>query len=137
MKIKVQAHAAYQTQYHIVWIPKRRRQVLVSGVREYLKKVLLTITQERYPDIYITELNIQPDHLHLLVEIPPKYAVSTIVGYIKRTSSKLMRRKFTYLTRQPAMWSVGYFVSSVGINESTIRKYIRYQEKQDLGQVLL
>jgi len=138
VKIKSQAHVAYQTQYHIVWIPKyRRRRVLVEGVREYLEKVIKSQIQDRYPDCYITEINIQTDHLHILMEIPPKYAVSTIVGYMKRTSSRLMRKEFEYLRKQESMWSVGYFVSSVGINESVIRKYIRHQENQDLGQAVL
>ena len=137
MKIKAQAHVAYQTQYHVVWIPKYRKQVLVAGVKEYLAKVFYTIIEEWYPDIYISEQNIQPDHIHMLIEIPPKYAVSTVIGKLKGISSRLLRQKFDYLRRKPAMWSVGYFVSSVGVNELTIKRYIQYQEKQDLGQALL
>ena len=137
MKIKVQSHVAYQTQYHVVWIPKYRKQVLVAGVKEYLAKVFYTIIEEWYPDIYISEQNIQPDHIHMLIEIPPKYAVSTVIGKLKGISSRLLRQKFDYLRRKPAMWSVGYFVSSVGVNKLTIKRYIQYQEKQDLGQALL
>ena len=137
MKIKLQAHVAYQTQYHVVWIPKYRRKVLISGVKQYLEKVFYSIVQERYPDVYISQLSIQPDHIHALIEIPPKYAVSTIIGYIKGKSSIQMRKQFEYLRRARVMWSRGFFVSSVGVNESVIKKYIKYQEKQDLGQVEL
>jgi len=137
MKIKTQAHVAYQTQYHIVWIPKYRKKLLGTGVKEYLEKVLYSILEERYPDVYISEQNIQEDHLHILMEIPPKYAVSTIVATLKGSSSKKLREKFNYLRAKNVLWSVGYFVSTVGINESVIKRYIQYQEKQDLGQAVL
>ena len=137
MKIKVQSHAAYQTQYHVVWIPKYRKKVLVAGVDTYLEKVFYSILDDWYPDVYISEQNIQPDHIHMLIEIPPKYAVSTVIGKLKGASSRLLRQKFDYLKKRRALWSVGYFVSSVGVNEQTIKKYIRYQQKQDLGQALL
>ena len=137
MKVKVQAHVAYQTQYHVVWIPKYRHKILVEGVQKYLERVFVRVLQERYPDVYISEQNIQVDHVHMLIEIPPKYSVSTVIGYLKGTSSRLMRKQFEYLRRRSEMWSVGYFVSSVGANESVIRRYIQYQEKQDLGQALL
>ncbi len=137
VKIKVQAHVAYQTQYHVVWIPKYRHKILVEGVKQYLEKVLYAIIEERYPDVYISEQNIQVDHVHMLIEIPPKYAVSRVIGVLKGTSSRLMRKEFAYLRTRREMWSVGYFVSSVGINESIIRRYIQYQDKQDRGQALL
>ena len=137
MRIKVQAHVAYQTQYHVVWIPKYRHKILVEGVKQYLEKVFYAILEERYPDVYISEQNIQLDHVHMLIEIPPKYAVSAVIGLLKGTSSRLMRKRFAYLQTRREMWSVGYFVSSVGANESVIRRYIQYQEKQDLGQATL
>ena len=137
MKIKTQAHVAYQTQYHVVWIPKYRHKVLVEGVKQYLEKVFYSILEERYPDVYISEMNVQVDHVHMLIEIPPKYAVSVVIGVLKGVSSRLMRREFDYLRTKKEMWSVGYFVSSVGANESVIRRYITYQEKQDRGQAEL
>jgi putative transposase len=137
VKIKVQSHVAYQTQYHVVWIPKYRRKVLISGVKEYLEKVLYTSIEERYPDVYISELNIQSDHVHALIEIPPKYAVSTVVGYIKGVSSKLMRMQFPFLQHARAMWADGFFVSSVGVNEAIIKRYIQFQQKQERGQAEL
>lgn len=137
MKIKTQAHVAYQTQYHVVWIPKRRRKILVEGVREYLVKTLYSLVSERYPGVYISEISVQQDHLHALVEIPPRYSVSTIVGYLKGASSRLMRRHFDYLQHVPNLWADGFFVSTVGANESVIRRYIKFQDKQEYGQAEL
>ncbi len=134
MKIKKQAHVAYQTGYHIVWIPKRRYKVLVKGVVEYLEKVMDSYLRDRYPDVHIEERNIQPDHVHILIEIPPKYAVSKIVQGIKSNTSRKIRKKYKYLRRgNKAMWGVGYFVSTVGKNEKVIRKYIKHQEKEEKG----
>ena len=133
----MQAHVAYQTQYHVVWIPKYRHAILVEGVKQYLEKLLYSILEERYPDVYISKQNIQPDHVHMLIEIPPKYSVSTVVGVLKGVSSREMRKKFEYLRIRNEMWSVGYFVSSVGANESVIKRYISFQEKQDRGQAML
>ena len=137
VKIKVQAHVAYQAQYHVVWIPKYRHEVLVEGVKQYLEKVFVSILEERYPDVYISEQNIQVDHVHMLIEIPLKYSVSTVIGVLKGVSSRLVRKEFEYLRTRNELWSVGYFVSSVGANESVIKRYIRYQQKQDLGQAEL
>ena len=137
MHIKTQAHVAYQTQYHVVWIPKRRRKLLVTGVKDYLVKTLYSSIEDRYPDVYISELNVQPDHVHALIEIPPKYAVSTIIGYIKGVSSKLLRMHFAYLRQVSSLWADGFFVSTVGVNEATIRKYIQFQDKQEYGQAEL
>ena len=137
MKIKVQAHVAYQTQYHVVWISKRRRNILKDGIKEYLEKTIYSVIEERYPDVFVVSLNIQEDHVHALIEIPPKYSVSTVVGYIKGSTSRLMRRHIELLRRLPSMWGTGYFVSSVGINEDIIKRYIKYQDKQERGQVTL
>ena len=109
----------------------------MAGVQEYLTKTLQTSIIDHYPDVYLLELNIQEDHVHLLIEIPPKYAVSIVVGTLKGVTSKLMREHFEYLRRAPALWSVGFFVSTVGINESIIRRYIQYQQKQERGQAEL
>jgi putative transposase len=137
MKIKVQAHVAYQTQYHVVWISKRRRNILKGGIKEYLEKTIYSVIEDRYPDVFISSLNIQVDHVHALIEIPPKYAVSTVIGYIKGATSRQMRMHLELLRRMPSVWATGFFVSSVGINEEIIKRYITYQDKQERGQVLL
>lgn len=137
MRIKTQAHVAYQNQYHVVWIPKRRRKILVEGVKEYLVKTLYSAIEGRYPDVFISEISVQQDHLHTLIEIPPKYAVSTVIGYIKGVSSRLMRMHFDWLQHAPSLWADGFFVSTVGANESVIRRYIKFQDKQEYGQAEL
>lgn len=106
-------------------------------MREYLIKVMDSRIAERYPDVHVLERNILEDHIHALLEIPPKYSVSAIIGDIKSYSSKEMRKNFDYLKQQKEMWSVGYFVTTVGINEKIIRNYIQNQEKQDRGQAQL
>jgi putative transposase len=118
----------------VVWIPKGRRRILIPGVRKYLEKVIFGLIEDRYPDVYVSELSIQPDHIHALIEIPPKYAVSTIIGYLKGRSSLGLRKKFEFIRKNLSTWSPGYFVSSVGVNEALIKKYIKFQQDQDWGQ---
>lgn len=140
MKYFRQAHCVYHTQYHIVWIPRFRRKILVPGVREYL---LLKLGEVRkfYPDIVILERNIQPDHVHILVQIPPRMSVSAAVNILKSNTSAALKKRFRFLKNvyldEAGVWSVGYFVSTVGVNELIIRRYIRKQEKEDAGQAKL
>jgi putative transposase len=123
--------------YHIVWIPKYRRGLLVNGVDVYCEKILRSFVQDQYPDIWIEELSIQKDHIHLVATIPPKYAVSTVIGRMKQYTSSMLRAQFEYLTKyRDGMWSIGYFVSSVGLNEEMIRKYVQHQDEQDKGQAV-
>ena len=137
MKVKKQAHVAYQTLYHVVWIPKRRYKVLKRGIKEYFERVMDSYLVDRYPDVHVHERNIQRDHVHILMEIPPKYAVSRIVQGIKADTSRKMRKKFEYLRRgRGAMWGVGYFVSTVGKNEKMIRRYIEHQQEEEKGHVV-
>lgn len=137
MDVKVQAHVAYQTRYHVVWIPKYRRKVLVEGVKEYLEKTANTVIMDRYPDVHVIELSVQKDHVHALLEIPPKYSVSSVVGYIKGATSRTMRMHFEYLRRATGLWADGFYVSTVGYDEKRIRDYIKYQDEQASGQALL
>lgn len=106
----------------------------------YLVKILPHVTK-RYPEVHIITAKTDEDHLHMCVSIPPKFAVSTVVQYMKGWSSHAMRKKFSFLTlpesRMGQFWSDGYFVSTVGINEEVIRKYIEHQGKEDRGQALL
>ncbi|MCA9397199.1 IS200/IS605 family transposase [candidate division WWE3 bacterium] len=134
MEIRTQAHAAYRLMYYIVWIPKFRQKIMVTGVKKYCEEVIRTYIAERYPDVSIEEIKIMKDHVHMVAVIPPKYAIAKVVGDIKANSSKEIRKKFEYIRRNPATWSIGYFVSSVGLDEKKIRQYVQYQEKQDKGQ---
>jgi len=137
MKTRVQAHACYKLSYHVVWIPKYRKKLFIKGIAKYTEEVLKSVATDRYPDVEIEELFVMPDHVHMMISIPPKYPIATIIGYIKGRSAKQLNQKFNYLSvGRDNLWSIGYFVSSVGLNEQTIRNYIQNQEKQDKGQLI-
>ena len=98
MKIKLSAHGAYHHQYHVVWIPKYRKKVLKGELKQYLEKGLFDI-ERFHPDIEIETLSIQVDHIHLVIVIPPKYAVSDIVGKIKANTSRGIRKRFPWIKK--------------------------------------
>ena len=130
METRVQAHVAYKLLYHVVWIPKYRYKLTKGGIAKYCEKVFKGVVSRNYEDVTIEEVNILEDHVHLLLVIPPKYSISAIIGTIKRLSSKQTRQKFEYLrTGRTAMWTIGYYVSSVGLNETVVRDYVKYQQK--------
>ncbi len=126
--------------YHIVWIPRYRYEVLVKGVDEYLLKQMDEI-RKIYPEIEYVQRNIQPDHIHLVLSFPPKYSIAKVVQIIKSNTGKAMWEKFDFLRERyygrGGIWSAGYFVSTVGLDEKLIEKYVRHQEKEDLGQAKL
>ncbi len=140
MEYRKQGHCVYYTEYHLVITTKYRRKIFTEGVKEYFK-VMLKRIYEYYPEIIITEVNTDVDHAHLLVSIPPKISVSRVVNIIKANTGKALRDKFEHLKKfywgVSGVWSEGYFVSTVGINESAIRKYIQYQGQEDNGQAKL
>ncbi len=137
MRIKLSAHGSYKHQYHIVWIPKYRRKVLKLGVKTYVGRGIEEIIQY-HPEIEIIKYNIQVDHVHLIIDIPPKLNVSSVVGKIKQNSSRKIRERFEWLNKvykkSGVFWSPGYFSSTVGLNEQEIAKYVEFQEKVDLNQ---
>ena len=140
MEIRLTGHTAYRTEYHIVWIPKYRHRILNPGVKGYLMK-LFPKAMEQLPGCEIIKCNMQPGHIHLVMIIPPKYAVSTVVGKIKNMTSTELRKKLEWLRAhyrgEGVVWSPGYFVSTVGIDEEKIIKYVEYQGRQDSGQAKL
>ena len=139
MEIRFSAHGAYHHQFHIVWIPKYRRKVLTGELKQYLEQGLFDI-QKFHPDIEIEAFSIQIDHVHLVMVIPPKYSVSSIVGKIKANTSREIRKRFPRLKRiywRNEFWSVGFFSSTVGIDEEVIKRYVEFQEKVDKGALQL
>ena len=140
METRFSGHSVYRTEYHIVWIPKYRRRILNPGVRAYLDKLLPRVL-ETMPGCEIVEYNIQVDHIHMLMIIPPKYAVSNVVGRIKGVTSSKLRKRFSWLRKvywkENLVWSAGYFVSTVGIDEDKILRYVKWQGSQDSGQAKL
>ena len=138
MENRLSGHSVYRTEYHVVWIPKYRRKILNSGVKEYLNKLWPKILKG-IPGVEILEQNIQVDHIHTIMIIPPKYSVSDVIGKIKGASK--LREKFKWLEnvywKENIVWSPGYFVSTIGLNEEQIIKYVQWQESQDSGQAKL
>ena len=123
--------------YHIVWIPRYRYAVLVRGVDQYLLTKLDEV-RKQYPEIEYIERNVQPDHVHLVVSFPPRHSIAKVVQLLKTNTGRALREKFLFLQERyrgaGGIWSVGYFVSTVGVDEERIKRYVRYQEKEDLGQ---
>lgn len=133
MRIRQLNHCVYQILYHIVFSTKYRRKILKEYTFPEIVKSILKL-QKKYPDWYIHKINTADDHVHILMEISPKYMVSEVVQRLKTQSSGDLRKKFKYIreaTEQDAVWSVGYFVSTVGFNEEIIKKYIEKQGKED------
>ena len=140
MQTRHSGHGAYRTEYHIVWIPKYRRRILNPGAKGYLCKLFPKVVQEM-PGCEYLEINVQIDHIHIVMIIPPKYAVSDVIGRIKQYTAKCLREKFAWLSKVywkvRIVWSPGYFVSTVGLNEEQILAYVKWQETQDSGQAKL
>jgi putative transposase len=137
---KKQGHSVYYTRYHLVFSTKYRRKILRDGFGEYLKKLIIGIGKQN-PDIEIVEVNTDVDHVHILLSIPPKLSVSEVVKIIKAKTGSRMRQRFPFLDKvywgTDGIWSIGHFVSTAGINEEVIKKYIKMQGEEDSGQALL
>ena len=118
-------HTVWECKYHVVFIPKCRRKTLYGELRNYLGDVFHRLAQQR--ESRILEGHLMPDHVHMLVQIPPKYAVSQVVGYIKGKSAIHLARVYAERKRNfvgQHFWARGYFVSTVGRDETVIREYI-------------
>jgi len=126
------SHSRWECKYHVVFIPKGRRKALFGRLRPYLGEVLRRLAAQK--ESRIEEGHLMPDHVHVMISIPPKYAVSQVVGHIKGKSAVHMARVYGERKRNftgQHFWARGYFVSTVGRNEDAIRAYIRQQEKED------
>jgi putative transposase len=134
------AHSVFLCDYHLVWPTPYRRDALNEGVLAYLKESIKGLATF-HPDIIIKEINGEADHIHLLISIPPQRSVGEVVRIIKASTARDLNKKFPHLKQiywgTRSIWSAGYFVSTVGINESIIRRYIQNQGKEDSGQTSL
>ncbi|MBA3814913.1 MAG: IS200/IS605 family transposase [Alphaproteobacteria bacterium] len=126
-------HTKWECKYHIVFIPKYRRKTLYSDhLRKYLGVIFHDLAKQR--ESKILEGNLMPDHVHMLISIPPKYSVSQVMGYIKGKSAICIARDYMERGKNftgMSFWARGYFVSTVGRDEEVVRKYIQNQEKVD------
>ena len=126
------SHTRWNCKYHIVFIPKYRRKAIYGKLRAEIGSILRQLCE--YKDVEIIEAHVS-DHIHMLVKIPPKLAVSSFMGYLKGKSSLMIferhaNLKYKYGNRN--FWAKGYFVSTVGLNDEVVKEYIRNQEKQDM-----
>ena len=135
-----QTHAVYHTRYHMVFTTKFRRKLFKGGMGRYLCYLVKGL-ERQHPEIRIIEANTDEDHIHILCSIAPKLSVSDAVGILKANTARHMKRKFPFLTKgywdSETIWSIGYFVSTVGITEAIVQKYIEMQGKEDSGQATL
>ena len=128
------SHTKWLCKYHIVFTLKYRRKIIYNQYRESIKEIIKSLC--KYKGVEIIEGHLMADHVHMLVSIPPKYSVSSIMGYLKGKSALMIfdkhaNLKYNFGNRH--FWSEGYYVSTVGLNEATIAKYIREQEKHDIA----
>ena len=125
-------HSKWECKYHVVFIPKYRRKALYGEIRRHLGEVFQNLARQK--ESRIEEGHLQPDHVHMLISIPPKYAVSQIVGYLKGKSAIHIARVYGKVKRNfvgQNFWARGYFVSTVGRDEQIVREYIRHQEAEE------
>jgi len=126
------SHTKWECKYHVVFIPKCRRRTLYQQLRRHLGEVFRSLAEQR--ESKIEEGHLQPDHVHMMISIPPKYAVSQVIGYIKGKSAIHLARVYGERKRNfvgQHFWARGFWVSTVGREESVIREYIRKQEEED------
>jgi len=125
-------HTKWDCKYHVVFIPKRRRKQIYGAIRKYLGEIFHELARQK--ESKIIEGHLCSDHVHMCVSIPPKFAVSSVVGYLKGKSAISIARNFTARKRNFAgesFWARGYYVTTVGLDEESLRTYIREQEAQD------
>lgn len=141
MQIRKQGHCSYQCECHLVIIvSKYRRKIFNEGSFAYFRDIMKQVN-EALPEVLILTMNHDKDHIHLHLSIPPKLKVSDVVRRIKLFSGRLLKKRFEYMRKAywgiDGIWSDGYFVSTVGINEYALKKYIEHQGLEDMGQAQL
>ena len=134
MGIRRTKHAVYDLRYHLVWIPKYRKHILDKEVSDYLKTIFNKIAEEY--EFRIDTMEVMEDHVHIFVEVPPRYSPARVVQIMKSISAREVFSKFPDLRKQlwaGELWNDGYFVHSVGdkVTADIIRKYIEYQAHED------
>jgi putative transposase len=138
MRYRKGSHCVYKTEYHIVWTPRYRRKLFVNNIKQEAENYFKNI-EELHSDIEVIAVSVQPDHIHLVICIPPRIAVADVIQFIKSQSAKTFKAKYGFMQKaiygRSGIWSRGYFVSTVGVNEKTILAYVNHQEKEDKGQL--
>ena len=132
-KWKQLAHVMYQCSYHIVWTPKYRFRILEGDIAKYVEQKIRTICEWKHAEI--VEINVMPDHVHLVITIPPRLSVSEMMGLLKGKTAIAIFKQRSDMKKKPYwgnhFWSRGYCVSTVGLDENKIRRYVKFQEEQE------
>jgi putative transposase len=126
------SHAKWDCKYHVIWIPKYRKKSIFGDLRKYLGEIFRELAKQK--ECTVIEGHLMPDHVHILLSIPPKYSVAQIVGFIKGKSAIQIARNFQGRKKNfvgQNFWARGYYVSTVGKDEDAVRAYIQHQEKED------
>ncbi len=126
------AHAVWQCKYHIIWCPKYRFKIMKGALRQSVDEILRQLCE--WKKLELLEMNVQQDHVHMVVSIPPKFSVSEVVGFLKgkcaiKVFDKRLELKKRYWSRH--YWAKGYCVSTVGLDEEKVRQYVKWQQKKD------
>ncbi len=127
------SHTIYACKYHLIFCPKYRRRILKVEIKEYARREIENLLRQK-EGIEIIEMNVQSDHIHLIVWIPPKYSISEVMGYLKGKLAIRIFQRYEKLGKQfwgRHLWGRGYCVSTVGIDETRIREYVQWQEKKE------
>ena len=132
-KYKKLSHVVYKCDYHIVWVPKYRFRILKAAVKELIEKDIRMLCE--WKGCGVEEMNVQEDHVHLMVSIPPKVSVSELLGTLKGKLAIKLFKSYPGLKKKPYwgnhFWARGYFVSTIGLDEDVIRRYVKYQEDEE------
>ncbi len=132
-KYKKLSHVIYKCDYHIVWVPKYRFRILTGEIKRFVEEDLRMLCEWKECDIH--ELSVQCDHIHVVLSIPPKVSVSTLMGTLKGKLAIKLFKTYPHMKQKPYwgnhFWARGYFVSTVGIDEDMIKRYVRYQEQEE------
>ena len=132
-KWKKQSHVVYQCSYHIVWCPKYRLRIIEGDVAKYIEGRIRAICEWKH--VEIEELAMMKDHVHLVVSVPPRLSISELMGFLKGKTAIGLFKTYKHLRRKPYwgnhFWSRGYCVTTIGLDEEKIRRYVRYQEDNE------
>ena len=125
-------HSKWHCKYHVVWIPKYRKKKLFAWIRPHLGDVLHELARQK--ECQVEEGHLREDHVHMLISVPPKLSVSSVIGFMKGKSAIYIARNFSGRRRNftgEHFWARGYYVSTVGLDEDSVREYIKQQEQED------
>ena len=132
-RYKKLSHVVYKCDYHIVWVPKYRYRVLTGAIKEMVEHDIRMLSEWKSSEVI--ELNVEPDHIHLIISVPPKISISTLMGVLKGKLAIKIFKSYPVLKKKPYwgnhFWARGYLVSTIGLDEDKIIRYVKHQEEEE------